>query len=231
MGAGTTETKAVHGGGGGGGGGGHGGDAGRGWSHPAAIEPRRLLTGPRPAVTRTAATRYIPVGTMAYHQANYGHWYHGDWHDHYQLGPSLALRPGCLVLRGRCCDRRPGVGYPFALGLLVILQPLLHRPWSSSATRRTTIRSRSSSRPAPTAQPAASRRAGCAVSRCGPRAFVRGDYAIGDDANQSGHRRKTDDTVPHEFRPLVLFATKRYKEAAGAVYAVSRSAPAGTGRP
>ena len=36
---------------------------------------------------------------------------------------------------------------------------------------------------------------------------------------------KPNDTVPHEFRALVLFATRRYKEAAGAVYAVLSVGP------
>ena len=40
------------------------------------------------------------------------------------LGPSLALRPGGLVLL-RLCGRRRGVGHALALGILVVLQPLL----------------------------------------------------------------------------------------------------------
>jgi tetratricopeptide (TPR) repeat protein len=56
-------------------------------------------------------------------------------------------------------------------------------------------------------------------------AFARGDYAMAMTQVNQAIAQKPNDTVPHEFRALVLFATRRYKEAAGTVYAVLSVGP------
>ena len=56
-------------------------------------------------------------------------------------------------------------------------------------------------------------------------AFGQGDYAAALVQCDKAVARQPNDTVPHEFRALVLFALQRYKEAAGAVYAVLSVGP------
>ena len=56
-------------------------------------------------------------------------------------------------------------------------------------------------------------------------AFAHGDYATAMTQVNQAIAQKPNDTVPHEFRALVLFATKRYKEAAAAIYAVLSVGP------
>ncbi len=56
-------------------------------------------------------------------------------------------------------------------------------------------------------------------------AFARGDYTAAMAQVNAAIAQKPNDTVPHEFRALVLFATRRYQEAAGAVYAVLSVGP------
>ena len=56
-------------------------------------------------------------------------------------------------------------------------------------------------------------------------AFVRSDYASAMTQVNRAIVLKPNDTVPHEFRGLILFATKRYKEAAATIYAVLSVGP------
>lgn len=55
--------------------------------------------------------------------------------------------------------------------------------------------------------------------------FMQGDYNSALSQVDSAIAKLPDDTVLHEFRGLVLFALKRYQEAAGAVYAVLSVGP------
>jgi predicted Zn-dependent protease len=56
-------------------------------------------------------------------------------------------------------------------------------------------------------------------------AFGRGEYASAQGLVEEAIARLPSDTTLHEFRALVLFARKRYREAASALYAVLSNGP------
>jgi TolA-binding protein len=56
-------------------------------------------------------------------------------------------------------------------------------------------------------------------------AFKRGDYATAQDLAEQALRNVPGDTTLHEFRALTLFAQGKYRDAAGAVYAVLAAGP------
>jgi tetratricopeptide (TPR) repeat protein len=56
-------------------------------------------------------------------------------------------------------------------------------------------------------------------------AFMQGDYATALSKVNQAITKVPNDTSLHEFRSLVLFATGKYKEAAGAIYAVLSAGP------
>ena len=56
-------------------------------------------------------------------------------------------------------------------------------------------------------------------------AFTQGDYATALTQCDKAIAKTPNDTVPHEFRGLVLFALHRYKEAAASLYAVLSVGP------
>ena len=56
-------------------------------------------------------------------------------------------------------------------------------------------------------------------------AFRQGDYAAALSQCDNAIAKQPNDTAAHEFRGLVLFSLKRYKEAAAAVYAVLSVGP------
>ena len=165
------------------------------------------------------------MGPMAYHHGYYGHWYHGDWHDHYhwdhpwQYGPvawfSFGVVTGALVW-----DTPWRYGYwsyynPYYCPTVVVIgEPPIDYSQPIVLARTP-----------PGANPTlADQRVGQYLDAAHD-AFARGDYATAMAQVNGAIAAKPNDTVPHEFRALVLFATHRYKEAAGAVYAVLSVGP------
>ena len=211
-------------GGGGGGGGGWGGSSGgrdvsNGSSHPGSTASRSVPAG------HPYGHPVHPVGPMAYHHGYYGHWYHGDWHNHYHWDHPWHYGPVAWFSFGFVAGRRR-VGHAVALGLLVVLQPLLlptvvvvgEPPidYSQPIVLAKTP---------PGANPTLADQRAAQFLDAAHNAFARGDYAAAMAQTNGAIAAKPNDTVPHEFRALVLFATRRYKEAAGAVYAVLSVGP------
>ena len=236
-----------HGGGGGGhgrgwGGGDHGGGGGHGsgWSggaDHAAIGHAASSGSSHAALAPAYASHVYPhavhaVGPMAYHHAYYDHWYHGDWHDHYHwdhpwhYGP-IAWWSAGFVTGAIVWDTPWRWGYwpyynPYCTEVVVVdntaidySQPIVvvQQPAAQAAVAQPAA-----------AQPAVDDQVAALMDQAHD-AFARGDYASAMTLANQAIARKPNDTVPHEFRALVLFANKQYKEAAGAVYAVLSVGP------
>ena len=56
-------------------------------------------------------------------------------------------------------------------------------------------------------------------------AFTKGDYQEAMRLVNQAIAKKPNDPVPHEFRALILFATRQYGPAAAAIYAVLSVGP------
>jgi TolA-binding protein len=56
-------------------------------------------------------------------------------------------------------------------------------------------------------------------------AFAKGDYVRAQDLIEKGIQKLPGDATLHEFRALILFARKKYSEAAGTIYAVLSAGP------
>ena len=160
-----------------------------------------------------------------------------------QLEPPVVPLSG-LMVDGRIRHRRrPEQRHALVLGLLALLQPLLHGPGSG---RRHDDRLFAAHRPGGPAcrrfSPAGGggrfRSAGAAAAgRPGGRpasaesldaaraAFAQGDYAAALAQCDKAIAQAPDDVALHEFRGLDLFALQRYKEAAGTIYAVLSVGP------
>ena len=227
-----------HGGGGGGGGGGWGGGGGgdgaagrdtRG--HDSSFSPShsgssvsRATSGGHPYSGHLPSGHVShPVGPMAYHHGYYGSWYHGDWHDHYHWGPSWHYGPAAwfsigVVTGALVWDTPWRWGYwsyynPYCTTVVVVDNTTLDYSQPIVVAKTPTLN-----------QSLADDQAAQFLDAARD-AFTRGDYALAMAQANQAIARKPNDTVPHEFRALVLFATKRYKEAAGAVYAVLSVGP------
>jgi tetratricopeptide (TPR) repeat protein len=162
---------------------------------------------------------------MAYHHGSYSHWYHGDWHDHYHwdhpwhYGPvawfSFGFVAGAVVW-----DTPWRWGYwsyynPYYYPTVVVGgEPPID--YSQPIVLAKTP---------PGANPTLADQRAAQFLDAAHDAFARGDYAAAMAQTNGAIAAKPNDTVPHEFRALVLFATRRYKEAAGAVYAVLSVGP------
>ena len=218
-------------GGGGWGGGGHGG--GGGWGegradagHGSSYSPSH--SGPTASRSNGPSHPYNvhpvhPVGPMAYHHAYYDHWYHGDWHDHYHWGPSWHYGPAAwftvgVVTGAILWDTPWRWGYwsyynPYCTTVVVVGNTTVDYSQPIVVAPAATVN-----------QPQADERSAQFLDAAHD-AFARGDYALAMTQVNQAIAIKPNDTVPHEFRALVLFATKQYKEAAGAVYAVLSVGP------
>jgi tetratricopeptide (TPR) repeat protein len=223
-----------HGGGhGGGGGGGHGGggwSGSHGGSWSGGSGAHGAISRPGPAHVGHPGPAHIthpvhPVGPMSYHHGYYNHWYHGDWHDHYRWSHPWHVGPVAWWSAG------------FVTGAVVWDTPWrwgywpYYNPYFTEVVvvDNTTL---DYSRPivvAPTAVPPAGQEQTDQQAEqsldAARTAFSNGDYATAMSQVNQAIAKKPNDTVPHEFRALILFATKRYKEAAAAIYAVLSVGP------
>jgi tetratricopeptide (TPR) repeat protein len=171
---------------------------------------------------------------MAYHHGDYGHWYHGDWHDHYHwdhpwhYGPvgwwSAGFVVGGFVTAAVVWDAPWRWGYwpyynPYYTEVIVIDNTPIDysRPIVVATPSPAT-------QVAAAGQQAADGQAEQALDAARD-AFVRSDYASAMTQVNRAIVLKPNDTVPHEFRGLVLFALHRYKEAAASLYAVLSVGP------
>lgn len=158
-------------------------------------------------------------GPGGYHHPSYG-WYHGDWHDHWNrpwgYGPvgwfSVGVVTGAVVW-----DAPWRWGYypyynPYYTEVIVIdntrvdySRPIVAAPSSGSST----IADNQAEQ----------------LLNASRNAFARGDYPAAMTQINQAIAKKPNDPVLHEFRALILFATKDYKASAAAVYAVLSMGP------
>jgi tetratricopeptide (TPR) repeat protein len=171
---------------------------------------------------------------MAYHHGSYNNWYHGDWHDHYHwdhpwhYGPagwwSVGFVTGGLVVGAAMWDAPWRWGYwpyynPYYTEVIFVDNTPIDysRPIVVAAPP-------AAAETPPGAQAAPDVQAEQLLDAARD-AFMRGDYATAMTRVNQAVAQKPNDTVPHEFRALVLFANKQYKEAAATVYAVLSVGP------
>ena len=156
--------------------------------------------------------------------AHHPDWYHGNWHDHgdhhwnHHWGPAAWWAAGWIA--------GADLAAPWAWGYWAYDNPYWTGPVVVDGT---TI---DYSQPmAMWAQPAADEDADEPADSAtqlldGARdAFVNGDYTSALRQCDRAIAAQPGNTVPHELRGLALFALKRYKEAAGTIYAVLSAGP------
>jgi tetratricopeptide (TPR) repeat protein len=160
----------------------------------------------------------------------YAHWYHGDWHDHWAhpwyCGPvgwfSVGFVAGAVV-----CDVPWRWGYwsyynPYFTEVVVVApgtvidysQPIVLAPAPTAAYTAAAAPN------APPPESEASR-----LLDASRTAFSKGDYQQAMTLANQAIAKRPSDPVPHEFRALILFATKQYRAASGAIYAVLSVGP------
>jgi tetratricopeptide (TPR) repeat protein len=214
-----------HGGGGwgGGGGGGHAGSdyaPGHGTPHVSSRAPAgHAYHGP------------VYHGGPGYNHAYYGGWYHGGWHDHW-AHPWHCGPVGWVAF---------GVGFGVGVGLAVWDAPWYWGYWpyyNPYCTEVIVVNNTpiDYSRPIVVAAPAAQMSVAPADTSAAQalaaqyldvarNAFIRGDYQTAMTQANLAIAQRPNDALPHEFRALVLFATRQYKPAAAAIYAVLSVGP------
>ncbi len=222
-----------HGGGGGGGGGGHGGGGGGGGSGGGHAGG---------AVGHAGSAHFAGPGRSygggpghpgwAGHGGPHGGWYHGDWGGHYHWDHPWGYGPWAWSV---------GFGVGFGLGAVVWDAPWYwgYYPYYNPYYTRVVVIDGSTaidySRPIIVAAPAV--QGGIAVTNpeaasqsveyldASRKAFSSGDYATAMALVNSAIAKQPNDPALHEFRGLILFATRQYKDAAAANYSVLSIGP------
>jgi tetratricopeptide (TPR) repeat protein len=170
-----------------------------------------------------------PLGPTGIYHPYYGGWYHGDWHDHWirpwYVGPvgwfSLGFATGAVLW-----DAPWYWGYwpyynPYYTEVIVIENTPIDY-----------------SRPIALAEPASAPPGSLAIAdpavidnqvaqllNASRASFAAGDYQAAMTSIDRAIAKKPNDPVLHEFRGLVLFATRQYRAAAATVHAVLAMGP------
>jgi tetratricopeptide (TPR) repeat protein len=164
---------------------------------------------------------------------NYGNWYHGDWHGNW--GPGWYHRPaawwGSGFIAGAAVATTPwNWGYwsyynPYCGAPLIVdgttidyAQPIV------MAESPATMTVNDLQAPPNADQPTSADRA-MAIFATARQAFYDQDYATALKQDEQALALLPSDAVLNEFRGVTLFAMKKYKEAAGVVYAVLSVGP------
>ena len=154
----------------------------------------------------------------------YGPWHHGHWHDHWvrpwPRGPvawwSVGFVSGALVW-----DAPWNWGYwsyynPYYTEVVVVENTMID--YSQPIALKTA--------PVPESVAATvAENQAVQLLNASRAAFARGDYASAISLVNQSIAKNPGDPVAHEFRALILFATKKYSEAASALYAVLSMGP------
>jgi len=172
-----------------------------------------------------------PVGPQGYHNPHpyYAHWYRGDWHDHWarpwHYGPAAWFSVG-FVTGVAVCEAPWHWGYwsyynPYFTEVIVVDRTTID--YSQPIVLAAPPPAAYGTAVAANAPPPESEAAPLLdASRA---AFVRGDYQGAMGFVNQAIAKAPNDRVPHEFRALILFATRQYKPAAAAIYAVLSVGP------
>ena len=186
-------------------------------------QSRRRPTGPSPASSRHAS-RGPALARQPWAQAGLGPPRLVSRQLARSLGSSLEPMAVRLVRRRGCLGR--GCDDSVVVGILVLLQPLLHRPGRHgrgddrlfSADRRGRA-ARAIGRPGAAADEASQ------LLDAARDAFLQGNYRAALSQANRAIAGNPNDPLPHEFRSLACFALKQYKEAAAGAYAVLSAGP------
>lgn len=170
-----------------------------------------------------------PVGPRGIYHPYYGAWYHGDWHDHWVRpwygGPAAWFSVG-LVTGAVVWDAPWSWGYwpyynPYFTEVIIVdntvidySQPIVLAgpPPAPPGSAAITNLSATENQALPLLD----------ASRA---AFARGDHQAAMTLANQAISKKPNDAVLHQFRGLILFATRQYRPAAAAIYAVLSVGP------
>jgi uncharacterized protein (TIGR03066 family) len=160
---------------------------------------------------------------------NYGNWYHGDWHGnwnhawwHYR--PAAWWGAGFIAVATVPWDwgywpyYNPYYSEPLVVGGTTIdySQPIVLA--QSPTTANYSVDTADAGQPTPADQ-------AMTIFETARQAFYDQDYPAALKADEQALALLPSDAVLNEFRGLALFAMKKYKEAAGVVYAVLSVGP------
>ena len=170
-------------------------------------------------------------GGPGYNHAYYGNWYHGGWHDHW-VHPWHCGPVGWVGF---------GIGFGVGFGLAVWDAPWYWGYWpyyNPYCTEVIVVENTpiDYSRPIVVAAPAAQMSVASADTSAAQAqaaqyldaarsAFIARRLPDGDDPSEPGHRQASQRRPAARVPRLVLFATRQYKPAAAAIYAVLSVGP------
>ncbi|MGD0654133.1 MAG: tetratricopeptide repeat protein [Thermoguttaceae bacterium] len=164
---------------------------------------------------------------------NYGNWYHGDWHGHWDHPwhgwPAGWWAAGFAAGWGWGAATAPwSWGYwpyynPYCIAPIVIDGGIIDysQPIVVAAQPEYAVNDQSGGTDAQTTAADQAMQ----IFNTARESFTAGDYQTALSQVDSAIAKLPNDAVLHEFRGLVLFAMKRYQEAAAAVYAVLSVGP------
>ncbi len=165
---------------------------------------------------------------------NYGNWYHGQWHGHWNNNwwyHRPAAWWGAGFIAGSAVGYAPwNWGYwpyynPYCGAPLVVsgttidyAQPIVLAQSPTATTADYAVNSETAGQPAPNDK-------AMEFFDTARQAFYDQDYPAALKADEQALAILPSDAVLNEFRGVVLFAMKKYKDAAGVIYAVLSVGP------
>jgi Flp pilus assembly protein TadD len=169
----------------------------------------------------TSVTRPFNANRVGYYDHHAYNWYHGNWHDYYHWDHPWGYGPAAWWTAGAVAgavawDAPWRWGYwpyynPYAGGVVGGGTTVDYSQPIAAATM-------------PVDQTPDGSQQSQALDNARD-AFSQGDYTAAMTQVNEAISANPNDTLPHELRGLILFATKQYKEAAAAVYAVLSAGP------
>jgi Flp pilus assembly protein TadD len=153
------------------------------------------------------------------HHAN--NWYHGNWHDQHHWDHPWNYGPAAWW--GVGFGTGLALGAPWSWGYWPYYNPYCGGPVVLGST--TVDYSQPIASVAPPSGEAADDDQESNDLDDARNAFIQGDYAAAMTEVNQAIAADPNSTLPHEFRALVLFAQKKYKESAAAIYAVLSVGP------
>ena len=198
------------------------------WRRAAGNGGRQSVRPPtrcavNPCRVHLHASVHQNFGPADRHHPSYVHWYHGAGT---VLDPAVVLRPSYVGLC-RLCDGR-SFATTLALGLLVVLQPVLHgshRRGANGDRLFTADCPRRPDRHVDPTDPATAEEEATQLLDASRSRVCEGGLRGRHGAGQSGDCSQAERSSVHEVRALILFAHGQYKPAAAAIYSVLSVGP------
>ncbi len=161
-----------------------------------------------------------------WHHHDYYHhdWYHGNWHEHWDhawhgwpygwVGAGWGLSASAPWSWGYCNYENPYYTTPIVVGSTTIdySQPIASGAAPAKPADQASDRSLSTDE-------------GNRLLDTARQSFLQGDYSAALSSVDKAIAKQPGDLAAYEFRGLICFANKQYKEAAAAIYTVLSAGP------